>query len=99
MGWSKLTDMEMDDESQLDAVMPIPMAKKPRYPYGLQICLCGDELDKLGLGMPDVGDMIDLRAFATVTSVSSSSSEHGDNRRVELQIEKLAVESEMNEDE
>lgn len=99
-GWTKLTDMEMDDEEQLDYPMPIAMPEKPRFPYGLRICLTHAELKKLGLE-PDceVGDVIDLRAFATVTSVSINETDRGQDCRVELQIEKLAVENESTEDE
>ena len=98
--WTKFVDMGLSDEEKLDAVMPIP-ATSPEYPYGLRICLCGPELDKLesegGLDdeMPDVGDYIDIRAFARVTSVSDSGN---GNRRIELQIERLALENENDED-
>ena len=92
MGWTgKMVDMEMDDEAKLDAPMPIAMLEKPQYPYGLRICLNSPELEKLGLDADcDLGDTIDMRAFAEVTCVSKE----GDNCRVELQIQKLAVESE-----
>ena len=93
--WSKLADMELDDESSMDAIMPLTMPGKPKYPYGLKICLCEDELKKLDLDLPSVGDVIDLRAFAEVTSVSDGAG----GRRVELQIQKIAVENEMTETE
>ena len=93
--WSKLADMELDDESSMDTIMPLPMSEKPRYPYGLRICLSEDELKKLDLDLPSVGDVIDLRAFAEVTYVSDGEC----GRRVELQIQKIAVENEMTEDE
>ena len=93
----QLVDMEMDDEDQLDAMTPIPVKAKAQYPYGLRICLCHTELEKLGLPVPDVGDYIDLRAFATVTSVSCNDGEYGATCRVELQIEKLSVENETTE--
>ncbi len=90
----KLVDMEMDDERQLDHPMPIPM-ERARYPYGLRICLCDGELEKLGLGADcDEGDYLDIRAFATVISVHK---EAGANR-VELQIEKMSVECEDDEE-
>lgn len=93
--WSKFIDLAMTDEEKIDAVMPIP-TEKPEYPYGMRICLCGPELEKLDIDeMPEVGDYIDLRAFATVTSVSDNG---GGNRRVELQIEKLALENEGDEE-
>lgn len=94
--WSKLVDMEMTDDEKIDAIYPLPMPQKPDYPCGLRICLTDAELDKLGLDADcDNGDVIDLRALAVVTSVYK-----GENsRRVELQIQKLAVENEDEEDE
>lgn len=93
--WGKMVDLELDDEDKLDAFMPIPMPDKPRYPYGLRICLCKDELEKLGLDLPDVGDVVDLRAFGEVTSVSDGEG----GRRVEIQIQRLSIENEMTETE
>jgi hypothetical protein len=96
MAWSKLVDMSMDDEDILDAPMPIPMADKPRFPFGLRICLTGPELAKLGLDADcDEGDMLDMRCFATVTAIHK---EDG-NCRVELQIERMSVEDESQETE
>ena len=49
MPWSKLIDMELDDEDKLDA-FPMEVApKRPDYPYGLRICLTHSELRKLDL--------------------------------------------------
>lgn len=100
MAWSKLIDMEMDDEDKMDASMPIAMPSKPDYPYGLRISLSHNELEKLGLDADcEVGDMLDMRCFATVTSVSKNEDAGGKGCRIELQIEKMAVENEMNEGE
>lgn len=88
----KMVDMELDDEASMDACMPFPMSKKPRYPYGLQICLHDAELKKLKLDVPRIGDTIELRAFAEVTCTSN---ENG--VRVELQIQQMAVENEAEE--
>jgi hypothetical protein len=94
MAWSKLVDMELDDEDKLDSMPAEIMPKRPDYPYGLRICLTHSELRKLDLDADcNVGDLIDLRAFAEVTSISKD----GDSSRVELQIQKLAVENEMEE--
>lgn len=100
MAWSKLVDMELDDEDVIDTVMPIPSFDRPRYPCGLRICLTHKELEKLGLAADcDIGDVIDLRAFAVVTSCSQNKTESGEDEcRVELQIEKLAIENESTED-
>lgn len=96
---SKLVSMELDDEDKMDTLMPIAMPSKPDYPYGLRICLCEKELTKLGLPVPDIGDMIDARIFGRVTSVSSESREGGDTCRVEIQIEYMSAENEMTEEE
>jgi hypothetical protein len=95
MPWSTMADMAYSDDEKLEQMMPMPMSDRPDYPCGLCICLTQVELDKLGIEADcDVGDVIDLRAFASVKSVTKS----GDNCRVELQIEKLAIENEMDEE-
>jgi hypothetical protein len=99
MPWTKMVSMELDDEDVIDAIMPMPMPEKPRYPCGLKICLDQRQLAKLGLE-PDceIGDVIDMRAFARVTSVSMNETEHsGQECRIELQIEELALEDESQE--
>lgn len=82
--------MEMDDETQYD------VPSKPLYPCGLRICLTNEEIDKLGLNRTcKPGDYLHLQAFATITNVNLGE----DCCRVELQIEKLAVEDELSEGE
>ena len=98
MPWSKLVDMEMDDEDSLDAICPMPMPDRPRYPYGLRICLTHKELGKLGLEADcNIGDMVDLRCFAEVTSISKNDNGNGEECRIELQITRMAAEDEMSE--
>jgi len=98
MGWTKLVSMELADEDKLDAVQPIPMPDKPDFPYGLRISLTDKELTKLGVEADcEIGDYIDLRAFARVTSVSANETGDGKCCRVELQIEQLALENESAE--
>lgn len=95
MAWTKLVDLELDDEDKIDTVKPIASPDVPDYPWGLRICLTHKELEKLGMEADcEVGDYIDLRAFGVVTSVSIS--DHGDGKtsRVEIQLQKMAVESE-----
>lgn len=97
-GWSKMVDLEMSDDRQLESVYPIPMPETPRYPCGLRICLTHDELEKLGLDDScDIGDMIDIRAFAEVTSVSKTELNGEKSCRVELQLIRMQVESEADE--
>jgi hypothetical protein len=94
MAWEgKMVSLELDDESKLDHPMPIAMASKPDFPYGLRICLCCEQLDKLGLDADcEVGDMLEFRARARVTSVSKSDDAmSGPQSRVELQIEEMEL--------
>lgn len=96
--WTKLVDMEMDDEESMDCCCPLPVSERPRYPYGLRICFTHDELKKLNLTADcEIGDMIDMRVFATVTSISVDENKEGPRCRIEMQIEKIALENEMTE--
>lgn len=98
MAWTKMVSMERSDEEMFDASMPVAMPEQPKFPPGLRICLTQDELAKLGL-KPDcqVGDVIDMRIFACVTSVSCNQTDTGEQSRVELQIEDIALENESTE--
>ncbi len=96
MAWSRMISMELDDEDKLDFCAPIP-CDTPDFPYGLRITFCEKELEKLGLGLPEIGDMIDMRCFAVVTSVSEESTSGGQRQRVEMQIERISAEAESEE--
>jgi hypothetical protein len=100
-----MVSMELDDEDSLDAPQPFPMADKPRYPYGLQICLTKTELDKLDLDPSEafVGGIVHLHALARITSVSISDSAPGNyggggpQCRIEMMLEDISIESEDEE--
>lgn len=95
MSLQKLIDMKMTPEETAESMMP----SVGSYPYGLSICLCQDELEKLEVSHEDceVGDIYDLRAMCKVTSVSENEDAGGKRCRVELQIIMLGVESESDE--
>ena len=97
-----MVSMELDDESKLDAVMPMPMPDKPDYPWGLRISLTEEELEKLDLDHKDaqVGGVFHLHGLARITSVSVNKNTDGkESCRIEAQIEDLAIESEDEENE
>ena len=94
-GWGNWVDLEFDDEEMADRAVPT-LPEKPQYPYGLRISLCGRELEKLGLPLPEVGNMIDMRAFGCVTSVSDDGTPDG--QRVEIQLQRIRVENEDDEE-
>jgi hypothetical protein len=96
--FSKMVDMRRSPDVEKEAA-PEPVAMDaPAYPYGLSICLGNEELEKLDLDPScEVGDTIDLRAFAKVTSVSMNDYGGKPQHRIELQITQLAVENEDDE--
>lgn len=71
-------------------------AKEPKsrdsYPYGTELHLDHETMDKLGMDTPRVGDKHHVHAHAHVTSVSE---DHRDGekktRRVTLQLRKMSV--------
>ena len=84
-----MVDMAISSPEQGEATLTQPNAStKPVYPYGLSICLCGPELEKLNVDYSDwsVGDEFHLKALAKITSISEHETESGKNCRVELQI-------------
>lgn len=74
--------------------MPV-MAEESYYPWGLQIRLEKEELEKLGLKASsfDVGQTVNITASAKVTSISSREAvrEKEGSQVVELQIEKIGL--------
>ena len=92
-------DMELDDEDKLDAYRPIPTSM-PDYPYGLRICLTHKETEKLDLDNDcEVGDYLMMTVLARVTSCSSSEGPNGAECRTEMQIEKIKLVSDDDNDE
>ena len=103
MAWSGLVDLALTDtekSEQAGMVAPgILGGRGPQYPYGTRITLCEKELEKLKLDIANasVGDMVDMRCFGTITSLSTSDGPDGPCCRVEIQIEKISVEQERDE--
>ena len=95
-----LTDMARDVKPEIsESGLAAPMPNK--YPYGLQISLTEEELEKLDVDHSDwkVGETFHLHAFAKVTSISENQREGGEKCCcVGLQITHLAGESENSED-
>lgn len=89
----KLASMKIDAAEAKKMSEPCAMGDVPRYPYGLQLNLDNDALEKLGLGnLPEVGAVLQLNANVTVTAVSMNQTEGGDERKsVSLQITDMGL--------
>lgn len=103
MAYGSMIDLALTPEEQADSGMPsgvLDESKGPVYPWGTRITFGTAEMEKLGLDVSDVsiGDVIDLRAFGSITSISTNRNVDGtDCCRVEICLEKISVESEMDE--
>ena len=62
------------------------------YAYEHRVTLNADDMSKLGMDEPKVGDVFHVLGQGHVTSVSQDESENGyKSRRVELQMKKMAM--------
>lgn len=91
-----LIEMKRAPERPVEAASA-PSADAPVYPWGLQVSLDHESLERLGMeALPDAGAVFTVTARACVTAVSQDERAGPDgtpvaHRRVELQIEALAL--------
>lgn len=79
----KLTAAEAKSETMLGGTDD----DLPKYPYGLTINLCDDELAKLGITeLPAVGTVMQLTALVEVCSISQYENQDGADKSMNLQI-------------
>jgi hypothetical protein len=100
-GWGKgLVDMARSTEEKISAIeesMPVP-TQAADYPWGLRLSLDEADLEKLGLDAScEVGDTLHFVGMAAVTSVSKNEFNGTHSCRVELQVQRMAVENEDEE--
>lgn len=88
----KMVSMARSVEELKDANSAMPV--QSLYDYGLTIRLNDESLGRLDLDTSDVevGDLLDFRAMAEVTSVSKHDTGDGEKCCVELQITHLGLE-------
>lgn len=99
----KLKSMEITAEEQKEKAekysgpeLASPSSYSSRYPYGLELRLDNDTLEKLDVDtLPKVGKRIRIEAIAVVTGAHINESRRGKttekNKSLELQIQKLAI--------
>jgi hypothetical protein len=80
-----------------------PAVEGPMYPWGLSLRMDQETLDKLGLDVPRVGDLLHFCAVGKVTAVSQHEIQsEGESRKhccAEVQITEIGIPSEDEEEE
>lgn len=90
-----LKSMKMTAEEKKSMIEGPAMSKDaPRYPYGLNIHLNDEVMQKLGLeSLPKVGTKMMIMAVAVVESVSERDSQDGGKRQdMSIQITDMSIE-------
>lgn len=87
-----LTDMKLpkrtkNSHGEVDCASP----DEPRYPYGLEISLDNDALDKLGIELPEAGEQFMILGVGPVTRVSQTDNKRGKDRSLSIQLQKIEV--------
>ena len=87
----KLVSMKMSKSEREEKSQPAEL-DRPLYPYGLEVRLDTDALEKLGLEtLPEVGDDMTLLAKVKITGASSSDSEYGKNYKSPICVSRTAT--------
>ncbi len=89
-----MIDMQRKPEAKESGTMlagEVVHHDEPRYPWGLEIRLEGDELDKLGIAsMPGIGETVKINAIARITAVRLEQLQEGKTERcLTMQIEQM----------
>lgn len=90
----ELVDMKMELQSKDDSyeAKEMMMVDKPKYPYGLKLCLEKEELDKLGISeMPEIGANMKMMAVVQVCSLEAKDYEGEEYRSMGLQVKEMAL--------
>ncbi len=87
----KRTKTEMKSNGGCDA--PTCSSSKDPYPYGLEISLEKESIEKLGLDIDDfsIGGKVNIMCIAEITSLSQSASKNNENLNVRLQITDMGM--------
>lgn len=90
---TRFVDMARTAKEMTESTSPIgSFMNSPLYDYGLTLCFSNETLEKLHLNDDvEVGDMLDIRAMAKVTSVSKNDTGDGEKCRVELQLTHIGL--------
>lgn len=89
---SKLVNMQLPKRKKSsDCEVACESPDEPRFPFGLQIDLGNDELDKLGIELPEAGTEFTVIGVGPVTNVRQTDNKRGKDRSLTIQLQKLKV--------
>jgi hypothetical protein len=99
---STLKSVKLDKKAREEKYAESAIASDgPEYPYGLQLNLDDETIEKLGLALPEVGKDLALVARVNVTAVSASENTYGGKkekrRSITLQITEMCLEADEGE--
>ena len=83
-----------DDDHKCGCCQPISAGESEPYPYGLQVTLNKESLERLGLtaGQFEAGAIVTIKAMAKVKGIRVSEGDSNYDNSVELQITALDLE-------
>lgn len=88
----KLHSMKLTAKEQEKTQPASVLAEQPRYPWGLGLHLDDETLDKLGIGLPELGKTLLLQARVKVTGAMAQETEgSGKSRQAQLQITDMGI--------
>ncbi len=90
---TSLINMETTPAEAQEMVSPPSAADVPKYPWGLELCLNDDVLEKLGVkSLPTVGTEVTIVAKASVSATRENSTEgDGVSQNMSLQITDMQI--------
>lgn len=91
-----MANMKMTKKRMREMGSPVSDSKRNHYPWGLNIHLEKEEMDKLSLDIKDlnIGDSLDISGKAEITSISQNADgEDNTSQNISLQITNLDVNS------
>lgn len=93
---TELTDMKLSKKAKSDSHEPMMVGNDSlNYPYGLRLSLGNDELKKLpGLKKADMNNAVTIRAVGHIVAMRQNETQEGNDRSIEIQIEKLSINGE-----
>lgn len=88
---ANLVDLKRKTEEKIEGQTELCCGDKEDYPYGLQIRLDNETIEKLGIPLPEVGKEVTIMAKAKVTGAGERSVDGNAERNAELQITEMAI--------